>query len=84
MIDENADVMKTFNDYTDEAPVQFIRFNIPASHAWNSKKIKDVMLPPETLIALLIRNGEKLIPNGDTVLKENDALILKMCIRDSL
>ncbi len=76
MIDENADVMKTFNDYTDEAPVQFIRFNIPASHAWNSKKIKDVMLPPETLIALLIRNGEKLIPNGDTVLKENDALIL--------
>ena len=28
MTDERADVMKTFTDYTDEVPVQFIRFTV--------------------------------------------------------
>ena len=34
MIDQKADVMKTFNDYSDEVPVQFIQLTIPANHNW--------------------------------------------------
>lgn len=29
MTDDGADVMKTFTDYVDEVPVQFIRFSLP-------------------------------------------------------
>ena len=32
MIDTKADVMKTFNDYAEEVPVQFIQVDIPKEH----------------------------------------------------
>lgn len=76
MIDKNADVMKTFNDYSEEVPVQFIELRIPKEHDWCGESIKDVILPPETLIVLIKRGGENIIPNGETVLNEDDALIL--------
>lgn len=76
MIDENGDVMKTFNDYSDEVPVQFIQLTIPKSHHWCGKKLKELTLPPETLVVLLKRNGENIIPNGDTELLEKDVLVL--------
>ena len=76
MIDKNADVMKTFNDYSEEVPVQFIQLTIPEGHHWNGKKLKDLTLPPETLIVLLRRNGENIVPNGETELEKGDVLIL--------
>lgn len=76
MIDDNVDVMKTFNDYSEEVPVQFIELTIPKAHDWCDKLIKDVILPPETLIVLIKREGENVIPNGDTVLNESDVLVL--------
>lgn len=33
-------------------------------------------MPPQTLIVLLKRNGENIIPNGDTLLLPEDTLIL--------
>lgn len=76
MIDTKADVMKTFNDYAEEVPVQFIQVDIPKEHSWCDRKIKDIVLPPQTLIVLLKRNGENIIPNGDTLLLPEDTLIL--------
>ena len=75
MIDEKGDVMKTFNDYSDEVPVQFIQLSIPKSHHWCGKTLKELTLPPETLVVLLKRNRENIIPN-DTRLLENDVLVL--------
>ena len=40
------------------------------------KTLKELTLPPETLVVLLKRNGENIIPNGDTRLLENDVLVL--------
>lgn len=76
MIDNNADVMKTFNDYSEEVPVRFIQLNIPSEHEWCEKKIKDIILPPESLIVLVKRGSESIIPNGETILQEEDTLIL--------
>ena len=64
MIDEKGDVMKTFNDYSDEVPVQFIQLSIPKSHHWCGKTLKELTLPPETLVVLLKRNGENIIQMG--------------------
>lgn len=84
MIDQKADVMKTFNDYSDEVPVQFIQLTIPATYEWCNQSLKDLTLPPETLIVLLKRAGENIIPDGNTVLQEKDVLILSATTPDQV
>ena len=84
MIDQKANVMKTFNDYSDEVPVRFIQLTIPANHNWCGKALKELTLPPQTLIVLLKRNGENIIPNGNTCLCENDVLILSATSPDTV
>jgi cell volume regulation protein A len=76
MIDYEEDVMKTFNDYLEEVPVQFIQFNLPKEHEWIGKKIREITLPPDSILVLVVRNGNKIIPNGNTKLLENDIMIL--------
>ncbi len=76
MIDENDDVLKTFNDYADEVPVQFIQFTMTNQHEWINMRLKDIILPPHSIFALIMRNNQKIIPNGNTKLKENDIVIM--------
>ncbi len=76
MTDENSDVMKTFTDYTEELPISFIQFTIREGHEWADKQVKDIVLPPESIFVLMIRNGEKIVPNGLTFLHEGDKIIL--------
>ncbi len=76
MIDDNVDVMKTFTDYSDEVSVEFIQFKINKEHPWNGKLVKDIILPPESLLVLLLRESQKIVPNGKTELKDGDELIL--------
>lgn len=76
MIDDNSDVMKTFTDYTNEMPVQFVRFAIPQNHQWAGMRLMDVVFPPETLVVLLEHGCERIVPNGNTVLEAGDRLTL--------
>lgn len=76
MIDKTGDVMKTFTDYSDEVPVQFIQSVIADGHEWCGCIVKNIPLPPDTIIALLLRGTEEIVPNGKTVLEAGDILIL--------
>ena len=78
MIDEKEDVLKTFSDYTEEAPVQFIEFRVKKNHPWAGSMVKDILLPPETLLVLVRRkdSGEMITPDGNTVLNEGDKMVL--------
>lgn len=76
MIDDSVDVLKTFSDYSDEMPVQYIQFKIGKGHLWADKKVEEVTLPPETLLVLLKRDGRNLIPDGQTKLQPDDTLVL--------
>lgn len=76
MIDESGDVMKTFNDYSDEVDVRFVQFVIPEEHKWCERKLCETTLPPGTLAVLIIRDGKKIVPRGTTVLKAGDKVIL--------
>ncbi|MEE1279311.1 MAG: TrkA C-terminal domain-containing protein, partial [Oscillospiraceae bacterium] len=76
MTDDSSDVMKTFTDYVDEFPVQYIQFAIPENHAWAGKKVKDLELPPDCLLVLVIRDGNKHAPRGNTVINSGDIMIL--------
>jgi cell volume regulation protein A len=76
MIDQNSDVMRTFNDYTEENEIQFIKINIETESDWKNKTIKEISVPPNTLISMIIRKNRPLVPNGNTKILESDAVIL--------
>ena len=68
--------MKTFTDYTEEKEVQFIEFIVPSGHNWAGQRIKDILMPPETLVLLLERDGRKELPGGDTEIQTGDRVVI--------
>lgn len=75
MVDPGADVMKTFNDYSDDTEMNFGRIPISKGSPWAGKAIKALGLPKNVLIALVIRGEGHIQPNGNTVLQEGDEVI---------
>lgn len=75
MIDD-GDVMKTFTDYSNETQIQFIRLRVKAGHPWLDKNVRDIALPPETLLVMIMRGDRAVIPRGSTRIKENDVAVL--------
>lgn len=78
MIDEKADVSKTFNDYQEESAITLMRMYIPKGHNWENRMIKDVSMPTGSLALMIKRGKETLIPRGDTVILAEDNLILSV------
>ena len=72
MIDEEENVLKTFNDYSDTEDVDFITAEIGEAHKWVGKQVKNLEFMPSVLLVLIIRNGQNIIPNGDTVIEKGD------------
>lgn len=76
MLDNTNNVLTTFNDYSEELPVQFIKINIQEGGRWDGAQIKDLDLPPETIIALVVRHSKRIVPKGFTQLKAGDMAVL--------
>ena len=45
LIDNNADVLKTFNDYKEESSITMMRMFVPAGHPWENMPLSEVTLP---------------------------------------
>ncbi len=82
MIDDKVDVLKTFNDYSEEVEVDFIQLKIDRDHLWFNMMIKDINLPPGILAVSIIRGKNNIAPRGNTILKEDDQLILSALSAD--
>ncbi len=76
MIDENADVRKTFNDYRDESDISFLKLSISQNHPWAFQQLQHIQMPPELLVILILREGKSIIPNGATLLLPHDLLVI--------
>lgn len=76
MVDNSVNVLKTFTDYSDETEVQFIQYAIFDGHPWEGKIIRELTLPPNTLLVMIIRDHRKVIPNGETMILCNDVIIV--------
>ena len=70
MIGGDEDVMRTFNDYSAETPVQFIQFEVPEQHKWAGRKLRDMTLPPDTLLVLLQRKKQPAGGAGEKALRK--------------
>ena len=47
-----------------------------SQNPWNGQRIRDLDISRQTIIVMVKRKGNALIPNGDLVLKEGDSIIL--------
>ena len=91
MINTEGDVFKTFNDYTEEAAVQFIRLPVGPGHPWIGVAVRSLPLPPDTLLIFILRPVDSrgkgrgrggtpavrnVVPDGGTVIRQGDELVL--------
>lgn len=78
MVDETADVRKTFNDYQEDTAFTLMRMFIPKGHNWENKLIKDVSMPTGSLALMIKRKDETIITKGDTRILAGDSVILSV------
>ncbi len=76
MIDRFTDVRKTFNDYQQESAISLTKFIIQENHHWRGCKLRDLTLADNSLILVINRDGERIIPNGDTQLETGDEVLM--------
>jgi len=78
MIDEDSDVLKTFNDYQEEETMTLMRMYIPKGHNWENKLISDVTMPTGSLALMIKRGTDTVIPKGNTMILAEDSVILSV------
>ncbi len=76
MTDTGSDVMTTFSDFSENAEVSFGEICIKESSKWNNRQVKELGLPQDCLVALVIRGSEHIVPEGSTTLMEGDRVVL--------
>ena len=76
MIDAGSNVMKTFSDYSEDSLLQFGSVEIKPGCKWSGKAVRDLGLPANILIALVLRGEERLIPRGDFEIRDGDRLVI--------
>lgn len=78
MVDNDADVRKTFNDYQEESSLQMMRMHIPKGHSWENKMIKDVAIPTGALALMIKRDKDTITTKGDTLILAGDDIIFSV------
>ena len=78
MVDESADVRKTFNDYQEESAITLMRMFIPEGHNWVNKMVREVNMPTGSLAIMIKRGKQTIVTRGDTVIHAGDNIILSV------
>ena len=68
--------LKTLGDVSQEADIRFVRLMVGRDHPWREKKVKELPLPPDLILAVIQRKDGVVMPRGDTVILEGDKLVL--------
>ena len=56
--------------------LRFIKVEINSGDLWENKEIRELPLPGDLFITSVLRQGETILPRGNTVLLKNDIVIL--------
>ena len=59
----------------EDRPLKFLTGTLEPQHPWNGKRLADIQMPPQMMIAAIIRDEEEIVPKGETMLKAGDRLI---------
>ena len=78
MIDDNADVRKTFNDYQESADFTLVKMHIDENHIWKNRLIRDVSMPTGALALMIKRDDKTIVTKGDTAILQGDDVVLSI------
>lgn len=56
--------------------IEVNEFSVNKKHEWINKPIYAIKIPPKKLIAIIKRGNQVIVPNGDTIIKLDDILVL--------
>jgi cell volume regulation protein A len=76
MLDPKDTVLKTFNYYQDKAEIGFLETRIHPNSSLIGKKIKDLNLSFDFIVAKIERNGKTIVPRGNVTIEENDLIVI--------
>lgn len=74
--DKDNDIMKTFNDYIHDKPLELIEVSLPNDHPWINQTLQTIVMPSSMLIVSIKRDKETILPKGNTQIKQGDILII--------
>ena len=66
----------TFSTLQETEEISFGRIRIDAFSPWADCRISQLNIPQELLIVSIFRDGESIVPNGNTLLRRDDELII--------
>ncbi len=78
MIEKNANIMKTFNDYEESIDFQFAKVHISEGNPWIGHRIKDVDLPFGSQVVMIKRDKRSIAARGKSVIEQGDDLIMNI------
>lgn len=76
MLDPGDTVLKTFNYYQDKSEIGFLETRIGPNSSLIGKKVKDLNLTFDFIVAKIERNGKTIVPRGHVTIKENDLIVI--------
>jgi len=62
--------------YQDYINVEVSEILINSNHDWKLKQVHSIKINSNSLIAIIKRGNDIIVPNGNTVIKENDTLVM--------
>ena len=65
-----------FADIAEEKNIHFIEMNIGPGDAWVGKKISSIGLPKDSIVAIIVRGSDTVVPKGDVKILEGDTIIV--------
>ena len=68
--------MKTKLYLQEEKNIRYITAKVEKDHDWCGKKIREIILPPKTLLIMILRDNDEKEPTPDTVLLDGDFVVL--------
>jgi cell volume regulation protein A len=62
--------------YEDYINVEVNEIKISSNHAWKQKQVHSIKIDSHSLIAIIKRGSDIIVPNGNTIIHEEDTLVL--------
>ena len=69
-------LVRYLNDIKEEKSTTLTEFSIETKSSLINKPIKDANIPDDVLIVMIKREGEVIVPNGNTVILPEDILVV--------
>lgn len=75
MVDDTADVRKTFNDYEEDSDFALMKVEVFEGHEWAHRKIREIPMPTGSLAIKIKRGQQSIVTRGDTEIMAGDTVV---------